>query len=287
VRSLSPVDSLSTRHAPSIVPSVSNDDWDLSVSDEFIEHAKSIWSESLNLEDFTGTDRRFVSFMKKNSVSVFKPPEIPIELGSFKLTDYQKNILTEQALVGAFGNFASSTAAASAVLKSDIIAKLRSANVSDHLVTEIESMFSECQQTALLDEGLTALASKFNSLTLSRRKYVMKFYPDDGPVFERIPPSLESLFDESKLARVSERLKTSSALKVFRSDPSTSSSSRRGRSNFRGGKRSFWDAPKPQPSSGFRRGSTSRSAPRSDSQRGKSASKTRSSGSGSRSSRPK
>jgi len=298
-RSRSPLSSISevgtSSIAPSIAPSTSTQDHDDDdgISAEADQHAADIWANVLDLENFEfnqkGNDKRFNNFLTKHSIKTFRPPEVPIEIDSldaFKVNSHQQTVVVEQKLIGALGHFAASTAAASALLLSAITDKLRASNVSEEIISEVEDLFSVSQQTILLDEGLGAIGAKFNKLSESRRKHAVKVYEEHlRPRFEKVPPSVDSLFEETQLAAVSERIKTSSAMKAFRFAPEASSSTqkRSSTSKFRPNK-SFWNTNRNRSRSSGTRGRGASTANRS---RGKPASDSKPSGSKSRSSAPK
>src|SRR5207244_10769536 len=126
-----------------------------------------------------------------------KPPRVNPSL--FKISreiGHGATVLAEQATFGALGAAVTRLAASAFKWMESAADKLREKGMSESDVKDFENSFETSSFAEDTEEVVTALASKFNRLSVSRRKHALKAF-DQGywPLFEDIPPSTSFLFE--------------------------------------------------------------------------------------------
>jgi hypothetical protein len=207
------------------------------------EHKKVV--EGIVLPDFLPPKENFVLFEPRSD------KETP---------SHYKSVRAEQKFVGAAAYGACEVGAQAFDLMTEVNEFLKKEGMSQEARHQFKKMFTESPMMTAMRKNVTTLASKFNELSVSRRKHLVNYWYYDNvhPQFEEVVPGGGHLFDPTAAQVLKQNLQDSGQLKSFRKEHSGKSKqqpNRSGQQPFRGRRGASGGSRYNSFSAGFNRGS--------------------------------
>jgi hypothetical protein len=187
---------------------------------EFDQQALSVWKEFFKLGDEKWAEDKFTAFIKKCALPEFGALKVNSNVFDMKRlpSSHQRGLAADQKFVGAVGYGLASAATNAMLLLTDLENDLREAGADESFIANLLEKYRSKKLFTGLEETLEAVASKFNSITASRRGSILEtqYEAEAKAQLEEIPPEMTYLLDRPKAKELLQEWNDSSLAAAYR-----------------------------------------------------------------------